>query len=202
MRLVASAVVLLALAQAGQARAQPAPSGATTQLDSERLRLANQIMDLAYPPESRRAMLLRAAEAMADQARVAAFAVVGSNMDDGVRRIIERHLDRVRAEHERIIGEGSVAPIFAAFARAYARRFTSEELEQIRAFVATPTGAKYMQQSSDLLSDPEVAQANTEYMARAFAAIQPLQAEMFEELREYLQRRDRPDGPAPSTHSR
>ena len=111
---------------------------------------------------------------------------------------LDRYLSRVRASSNALIEEASPA-VFAAFARAYARRFSHDDLVQIRAFVETPAGARFVQQVDDLLSDPDVAHANTAYMAAAFAALQPLQVQLFEELRAHLESLSRHDGDRPRT---
>ena len=132
-------------------------------------------------------MYARLIDTMMAQSRTAVFAAGGIDPDAGEREILDRYLARMRAETERTL-RGSTPALFAAFARGYARMFTREELEQIRAFVATPTGAKYVQRSADLLADPDVAQANTAYMTAAFASIQRLQGELRDELIAYHRR--------------
>ena len=200
-RRLAAFAILLAASGAGPCLAQEAPSAATARLDPRNLALAEQIIDLSYPPETRHAMMSRATDAMMDQAETAVTQMLGDHMDAGTERIFDRYMDRVREQSEALIADGSPA-IFTAFARAYARQFTHDELVEIRAFVATPTGAKYVQQSVELLSDPDVAQANTAYMAEAFGAMLPLQEQLFRELNEYIESRDgRPDD-APSTGTR
>jgi len=52
---------------------------------------------------------------------------------------------------------GSLPRLIEAYATAYARNFTSEELVEIRLFFETPTGRKYAQRSASLMSDPDIA---------------------------------------------
>lgn len=127
---------------------------------------------------------------MITQARNAVLEMAGGNIDAGMQRILARFIELVRARSERTMTEHS-APLFVAFARAYARMFTRDELVEIRAFISTPTGAKYIRQAVNLLSDPDVAQANTAYMTSAFSALQPLLADLGREAREYLESRSR-----------
>ena len=184
-RLLAACALLLAGVATAPCRAQDAPPPpALTQTESENLELAQEVIDLAFPPDRRHALLSRVGDTMMAQVRNAALASVEGTLDAGEQQIIQHYLDRARAVSERTISERSPA-LFAALARAYARNFTHDELVQIRAFVATPAGAKYLERSADLLSDPDVAQANTAYMRSAFTLIEPLQGQLRQELTEY-----------------
>ncbi|MDQ4086842.1 MAG: DUF2059 domain-containing protein [Pseudomonadota bacterium] len=201
MRLLGFFAALLALSCSGQSAAQEPSGSAAPQPDPRNLALANEIIDLSYPPPMRQAMMLRSAETMMAQAHAATLAAAGPNLDPEIQEILERHLERVRVQAGPLVAEASPA-IFSAFARAYARRFTRDELVQIRAFVATPAGSRYVQQSVDLLSDPDIVQANTAYMTSVFRAIQPLQAEMIQELAEYVRRREGQREPATESRRR
>ena len=200
-------MLLLALALAGAtapakpAIAQAPPPASSAPLDPERLALAQQVVDLAFPPERRRAMASRMMDAIFAQARAAATGAAGNSRDPGMQRILDRHLTRVLADIEEVLAARSPA-IYAAFARGYARMFTRDELVQIRAFVATPAGAKYMQRSAELLADPDVAAANSASMAEVAASLHPLDVEFAGELAAYLRERAAhpPSPPASSPH--
>ena len=189
-RRLAALVVLLSLGAAGPAASQTPAGAASAELDPESLVIANQIVDLAFPPATRQATLMRMVETMMAQARAASLDTLGGQLDAGAEQILERHFERLRVVSERLIATES-APLFTALARAYVRRFTRSELIEIRAFVATPTGAKYLQQSSEMLSDPDVARANTAYMTRALEAIQPAMENLTREMRDYVQANER-----------
>ena len=161
-RWLAALAVLIAANGAGPCLAQAGPAAVAAEIDPERLALANQIIDLAYPPEGRRAMLMRASDTMTAQVRAAVTEATGRDIEAGMEEILQRFLDRMRVHAERATDEHSPA-IFTAFARAYARQFTREELVEIRAFVSTRRGG-ICEQAVDLLSDPDVARANTAYM--------------------------------------
>jgi hypothetical protein len=180
------------LAQDG-ASAAPAPAAA---LDPERLALANEVIDLAYPVAGRSALLMSAVDALMPQVR-AALEVNGAQLDAGMEAIVERFFARIRAQTERLVAAHGSA-IFSSYARAYARRFTRDELVEIRAFVSTPTGRRYVQESVRLLSDPDVARANTDYMTSVFSTMEPMQAELRRELQDYMRsRRERALGTPP-----
>jgi hypothetical protein len=186
--LLAAAVALAAAApapapaQSGSA-AVAAPAGAP--VDADRLAVAEEVVALAFPVERRREMFAGMTNAIMSQMREAAFGPGGHFPDPGAEPIMEHYFSRVRAEADRL--STLLAPdLFAAVARAYARTFTRDELVQIRAFVATPAGAKYVQRSADILSDPDVAAANTAHIQRTLAAIKPLEADLRRELEAYF----------------
>jgi hypothetical protein len=199
--LLAALALVGTAAGAAPAVAQDPPATSATPLDPETLALAQQVVDLAFPPERRRAMYARIIDAMLSQSRTAAFAALGRTPDAGEAQIFDRYFERVRTETDRVLTQNSPG-LFAAFARGYARGFTRDELLQIRAFVATPAGAKYVQRSADLLSDPDVAAANTAYMTRAFSSLQPLEAELRQELLDYHRRQQAAPAGARPTGSR
>jgi hypothetical protein len=191
-RLLATAGVLLAALSAVPCAAQsaaPAPSAATDP-DPANLPLAREIVTIAYPPENRRAMFARVSDAMISQVRGAILPETPSSWDAELQQIFERYVERVRAVSNEATSDGAPA-IFEAFARAYARQFTRDDLLQIRAFVSTPAGAKYVQRASELLTDPDVAEANRAYMARTFRELEPVMAQLRRETEAYLARRRR-----------
>jgi hypothetical protein len=173
-----------------QAPAQPPAAPASAELDPETLALAREVIDIAFPPATRHAMMMRSSDAMMTQVRASAMAGLSGPIEADLQPIIERYFSRAHAVGERAIAERSPA-LFSAFARAYARMFTRQELIEIRAFVSTPTGAKYFAQASDLLADPDVAAANTAYMAASFAELRPLMDDLQNELRVAMEARDR-----------
>jgi hypothetical protein len=188
---VVGVTALLALGTASPTlAAQDTPPVPIRALDPRSIALATEIIDIAYPPDSRHAMMARAEETIMTQARAAAMAASGGTLDDEARHIFDRFMDRIRTVSNRQIDEGAPA-LFTAIARAYARNFTYDELVQIRAFVGTPAGTAFMQRSSDLLADPDVARANTAYMAATLQALQPLEQELMEELRAYVESQGR-----------
>jgi hypothetical protein len=165
--------------------AQDAPAApAVSQSEPENLELAQEVIDLAFPPQGRHAMLSRAVDRLMEQMLSAERAIGRGTTDAGEEQILQHYLVRVRALSDQAITEGSPA-LFRSYARGYARMFTREELLQIRAFVTTTAGAKYLQRSPDLLSDPDVAQANTVYMSRVVGSLVPLEGELRRELTEY-----------------
>ena len=184
--LVAALAALAALGLAAPLPAQaPRVAAASDAVDPERLAIAGEIIELAYPPERRQALFTNAMDAMMAQMRSAMADLPGRQLDSGAQAIVDRHLERVRAAAGPLIAETSPA-LFAAMARGYARQFDQGELVQIRAFVATPAGAKFVRRSAELLSDPDVAAVNADHFRRTLAMVQPLEADLRRELTDYF----------------
>lgn len=59
--------------------------------------------------------------------------------------------------------------MFAIMERAYARRFTAAQLDEITAFFNTPTGRLYMDESMKIPADPELLGWQRQLMARSLA---------------------------------
>jgi hypothetical protein len=192
-RLLATFGVLLAAVGAVPCAAQsdsPVPAAPAAAPDPANLAIAREIIVIAYPPESRQAMFARLSEAMTAQARDAMLATVGGTLDAEMQRLLARYLERINAVSAQRNRDGAPR-LFDAFARAYARQFSHEDLVQIRAFVGTPAGAHFLQRSADLLSDPDVAEANRAYMTDAFRDMQPLIEELGRDVQAYLRRHPR-----------
>jgi hypothetical protein len=186
----ALAAAAASLAVADPAAAAPAPV-ASAPVEADRLAIAQEVVALAFPVERRRALFARVTDALLAQVRTAALGSTPEPVDPGVQAILDRYFVRLRAEADRL--NALAAPeLFEAFARAYARMFTRDELVQIRAFVATPAGAKYVQRSADLLSDPDVARANTAHIERTMRAMEPAKDAFLRELKDYLEKRPAP----------
>lgn len=183
-----AAFAVLPAAGAAPCLAQDGRAAAAAEIDPERLAIANEVIDLSYPPAGRSALLMSAVDAITPQVRSAMAEVAGGTIDAGMEAILQRFFARVRAHTERVVAQHGNS-IFSAYARAYARRFTRDELVQIRAFVSTPAGRKYVQEAVRLLADPDVARANTAYMTSAFASLESMQAELRRELEAYVRSR-------------
>ena len=188
MELLGKIIACGLLLAAAPGLAQSPGAAPVAELNPANLAVAEEIIALAFPPASRQQMLLRAIDMVMAQARAAAREASGGQIDAGMERIVDRHLAELQAAAEPLVAQYT-PPIFAAMARAYARNFSNDELVQIRAFVATPAGSKYLQRSMEMVGDPDIAAANTQYMRQAIGVIEPIQTRLRAELLEYLGRR-------------
>ena len=136
--------------------------------DAARLAAARAVVDLAYPPATRRAMFAGVEAAMTPlmQRAIEQNPDLRQHFSDDprVKPIFDRYMARVRATMMATV-DASIPALFDAYGRAYARRFTLAQLGDLKAFFATPTGQLYTSRALSLLSDPDVAVANQAMIA-------------------------------------
>ena len=156
-----------ALVVTSPALAQPAE-----RLDPARLASAGKLIDIVMPAEQREAMLgglmqamtLNMTKAMEGNQDVAAL----FKDDPRARAIFERFMARQQTESIETLRE-SLPGMIEAMRRAYARRFTVAQMDELSTFFATPTGRAYMAQGMSIMSDPDVAAWQQSVMTRTMA---------------------------------
>lgn len=105
------------------------------------------------PKDSKEARRVRSSNTSATQQRDSALA----EAESAVARMIP-------------IFERAEPAIRQGLARALARRFDSQQLNDLAAFFATPTGARYAGESMNLMADPDVMAATMSVMPDMFSA--------------------------------
>jgi hypothetical protein len=183
-----AATILLALAAlAGPcqfvsplAAQQPAAA-----LDPARLELGRQIIAIMYPPEKRDAMMASLIENVLAQYR-ASMNQPSTYADPGMKQILDQAFASIPVRLEPTV-RAHLPRLFEAMARAYARDFTMPELQEIAAFGRTPAGRHYLQNSVNLMSDPDVAAANTAYFGELQQLNQQITADFRRNVTAYLQ---------------
>ena len=73
-----------------------------------------------------------------------------------VKAVFDSFIARQQSLSEADINKGLPA-LVEAYAHAYARNFSQDELVRIKTFVSTEAGTKFMQRGNMLMSDPDVA---------------------------------------------
>ncbi len=182
--LLAAIGLLLAAGIAPPSAAQdaaPAPSPAVAEPAPAHLAIAREIVDLSMPPANRRAMMEQMSDTMFAQMRDGLLRSTEAQSDPATQRVFDRYLERYRILSNEFSND-SMPGMVEAVARAYARQFSLDDLRQIRAFISSPAGMRYFRQAPQLLSDPDVAEANRAYLARLFTALQPMMAELRREV--------------------
>jgi hypothetical protein len=187
MRSAAAALLTLLASPFAVAQTVVATASPTTPVaapDPDNLVIAQQIIEIAFPKESRMQLLEGMMNAVSTQFRP----TVNETNDPGLQAIQDRYFARMMAK-TKVDLEGSSPGMFAAIARAYARTFTKDELTQIKAFVDTPAGARFIQRSPQTLSDPDVAAWNSAYFTRTMARLQSEAAGLKSEITEYMRKK-------------
>ncbi len=156
------------------------PTAATTEqakppapLDMARFAEAEAVIATMYPNDKRDQMfadIFASVNQMMANSFQTMSAQMGVDRDPELEKIVASHFEKMIAEASADLIQ-NMDGMFAAFARAYARRFSKEELTQIRLFFATPTGSKYASESAQIMSDPDVAAWQEAYQQRVVQRI-------------------------------
>ncbi len=87
--------------------------------------------------------------------------------------------------------DASLPDYFESFARAYARGFSRDDLNEILAFVKTPTGQRFFERSPQLIKDPDVQAANQRMLARLSTKLPEIKRETLRGVEDYLAKKDK-----------
>jgi hypothetical protein len=171
--------VCAALATAAPAFAQaeaPAPApAASTEIDPARLALARTSVDAVWPLGTYARMMRGTMDAMTDKVMESMFDMKvddlvpgedpkhsGLTMRDAMMKEDPHFVERMRITNHVMLDE--MIPLMSRFepaireglSRAYARKFTAEQLADLNRFFATPTGRFYASESMLTMADPEI----------------------------------------------
>lgn len=174
-----SVVFALALAAAGPALAAE-PTGDALQtasakppVDPERMAIARQTVASILPPGTMQRIMKDSMGNMEDMMLKGMFdikasdlGVEGEGKDKTLREAMaekDPHFEERMRISNQVMGE-KMGTIFnkmeprmrEGMARAYARRFTVVELNEINRFFASPAGGSFARQSFELMTDPEL----------------------------------------------
>ena len=164
----------LALGALQPSVAQAQTATTTAAPDPARLRAAQALMAQLMPPERRDAMIDQMMRPMIDNMKsnmIASPMFKEVSADPKLRRVFD---DFISEELERSIAlTKQVMPeLIQAMTRAYARRFTLVQLNDIAAFYATPSGRAFADQAGTIMADPDVLAAQTNVMRRSMEGVQ------------------------------
>lgn len=173
------------LAPAAQA-STPAPATAAAEaVDPARLAAAKRTLEALMPPNKRSAMfdtILAPMMANIQQTILSSpSAKIALDGDPKVMAELQRFIDKQQERTRRTLND-ALPGMFTAMERAYARRFTTAQLDEVTAFFNTPTGRFYMDQSMAIMSDPDVLAWQRGLMQQAMVGVEEdmktLQAEI------------------------
>ena len=162
----------------------PATPSHAQAADPARLALGRQVVAVMYPPDKREAMMSDMVSALMGQIR-GGTQLPPMFSEPGLKAIMDRAFASMPARLMPVISR-HLPRMHEAIAAAYAREFTQAELNEIVAFARTPAGQHYFQRSGGLLSDRDVAAANTAYLGEAQQLNQQFSAQVKQEVTEYL----------------
>lgn len=173
-----------AVAGAGQF-ASPAAAQQAAAVDPARLELGRQIIAIMYPPEKRQVMAGSLIENVLAQFR-SSMSDPSTYADPGMKKILDDAFASIPQRLSPAV-QAHLPRLYEAMARAYAREFTGPELQEMLAFARTPTGRHYLQSSATLMSDRDIAAANSAYFGQVQQVSQQISADFRREVTAYLQ---------------
>lgn len=164
------AIAAALLAPAAQT-ATPAPAVADA-VDPARLAAAKRTLAALMPPEKRAAMfdaLLASTMASVNESMLSSPEIKASlDRDPEAMALLQKFVSKQQERTGKLLRD-TLPDMFAAMERAYARRFTVAQLNEVSAFFVTPTGRFYMDQSMTIMSDPDVVAWQRSLMQQAMA---------------------------------
>ena len=181
MKLVSLLTAVGALTLAAPALAQESPY---TPPEDELVE-ARAIMNAMFPPETREESMLEIMESMGRQ--VADGMMQGPVFQEpGIKAIMDEFIAELPVVMRPMVAE-YLPQMIESTAIAYTREFTLEELQDISAFAATPSGKRYFGNVQSLLNDPAVAETNQAFFAKVGTVQQAEAVKLSQKVQQYLQ---------------
>jgi hypothetical protein len=180
---LAAAIVPVPLVAAPPAQAARADAA----IDPAQLALAKSVVETVFPPAQREALITGMINAMMKniQAGIMQQPVMQETFakQPKAKPVFQAFIDR-----QRDLGiadlKQNLPGLLDAMAQAYARHFTADQLKEMKAFFATPTGQAYVAESAKIMSDPAVAawpqKVVADSMGRLPAELAKLRADLAE----------------------
>ncbi|WP_332819869.1 DUF2059 domain-containing protein [Sphingopyxis sp.] len=161
-----------------------------TQPTAERLTAAEQLMSTMMPPGQRDAMveqMITAIMANFTPSIRERLETDGALKNPDVAKLFDRFIAR---QTQLAIDQlkAQMPELIEAMSRAYARRFTAAQMEEMHAFFRTPTGQLYVTESTGIMSDPDVAAWQRNSMTKSMEKLPEELKTLQEELEKILGR--------------
>jgi hypothetical protein len=173
LRLLAGALVFV-LSPITSAGAQTAPAAAAAP-EPARLVAAQALIGRIMPADQRDAMVEQMVRPMMENMRGAVFSdpkFEAMRSDNPKLAATVEAFMKDELEHSIVTMKASMPAMFDAMARAYARRFTLDQLKAIDAFFQTPAGHAYVTLAPTVLADPDFLAVQRSMMTDTMAGMQ------------------------------
>lgn len=194
------ATLIVSAPAAAATQAKPAPSKpaekatAATPVDPASLALAHQILAIGFPPEKRSQMFTSMMNSIVAQLRKSMDKYQAAG-DKDMQAVADRSMGRMYDQIQ-VIFQANLPDYFDSMAHAYARLFSPDDLAAILAFVKTPAGQHFFEQSSKIMQDPDVQAENQKIMAQLMTKLPEIQREMVKDVADYVAKKEKQDKPA------
>ncbi|MEL7445150.1 MAG: DUF2059 domain-containing protein [Pseudomonadota bacterium] len=159
-----------------------------TATSPEAMTVATEIVDLGYPEAEREALFFATMDQMVGQMRIAIAPTLPQD-DPGAVAILDDWITEYTAESKEVLRK-HIPSIMAGMTSAYAKIFTLQELNDILAFVQTPSGKRFFALSPAVVGEPSFADANQAYMDESMEMLAPAQTELIGRIMEYLENKE------------
>ena len=174
-----------AIAQkATSAVAGESPTAKPAPVDPTALAIAHQILAIGMPPENRSQMFGSIMDSVNDQTRKNVEGL-GLSKDKDFQAVMNRSTQRMWDEMKPIMN-AALPDIFESMARAYAREFSTDDLNALLAFVKTPAGQHFFERAPMILKDPDVQAANQRMTAQLLGKLPQIMQENMRDIEDYV----------------
>ncbi|MEL7218657.1 MAG: hypothetical protein AAGK01_09535 [Pseudomonadota bacterium] len=146
-----------------------------------KLDLANQILAISYPEETREPMFRAVAEQMEAQMLQSLREQL---QDDEALAIIEAWQQETLAETNAVLKQ-AIPDLMDSWAMSFSKIYTEQELRDILAFVSTDSGRSFMLKSTQVVSHPDFAAANQRYIDKTLAIVMDRMPDLMNSIVEY-----------------
>ncbi len=167
-----------------QAVAQSADAEAATTPSPQKLQVAREIITLGYPEAEREALFFGAMDQMVIQMREATLPALPTDEPEIIALLDEWVADFTG--DSKVLLASHIPNLMENMAVAYANIFTQEELDDVLAFVSTPSGQRFFLLSPAVISEPNFAAANQAYMNEVMANLEVAKTDFQKKLFDYL----------------
>jgi hypothetical protein len=177
MRSALAAALVLSVAGIGSVHAQTAAAtpAQPADVDPARLAAARELLGVMLPAEQRDRIMENMIRPMMANLRQSMLQAPGFGEMLGKDANVAAAFDRfVKGQEDRSVAtvKAGMPGMIEAMARAYARRFDTRQIADIRAFFETPSGKAYITASYSIMSDPDVQAWQRDLVARSMAHMQ------------------------------
>lgn len=170
--------------ESGETERETAAADADPALDPEAFSIANQIVTLGYPEENREALFFGTMDQTVTQMRGAIAPSLPRNDPEAIA-ILDKWIAEYTQESKLLLRK-HIPAIMTGMTQAYATIFTLEELNDILAFVSTPSGQRYFELSPAVMGAKGFADANQRYLDESMEMLTPAQNKLQARLQEHF----------------
>ena len=152
-----------------------------SEVNSVNVELARKILAVSYPDDTHIELFQKTAKEMESQTIESLGGIIS---DAGALEVVTAWQDSVSLETDEIMLR-NIPALMDAWAIAYASTYSQQALEDILAFVSTPSGQEFMAKQVDVISHPAFAQANQAYIGETITVVTRKIPELVEQLQAY-----------------